>query len=114
MKDKLFFWWNQEWNKEIQGVSFAFCVPTAAEDGGDFSGYGTGTHGSMRRDYSYDSGLRPGAGNPEKIANPDAAGLLIAQFYPLTDQSTTHQREQLGRVALEQAELERVERPRRL
>ena len=27
MKDKLFLWWNQEWNKEIRGSSFATCVP---------------------------------------------------------------------------------------
>ena len=34
IKDKLFFWWNQEWNKEVQGSSFQFCVPTAAEAAG--------------------------------------------------------------------------------
>ena len=43
MKDKLFLWWNQEWNKEIRGSSFATCVPTIAESAGDFSGYGTAT-----------------------------------------------------------------------
>src|SRR5271170_1182698 len=43
VKDKLFFWWNQEWNKEIQGVPLAACVPTAAEENGDFSGYTAGT-----------------------------------------------------------------------
>ena len=32
LKNKAFFWWNQEWNKEIQGVPFAACVPTAAEE----------------------------------------------------------------------------------
>ena len=37
MKNKLFFWWNQEWNQEIRGVSEAACVPTAAEQDGDFS-----------------------------------------------------------------------------
>jgi hypothetical protein len=39
-KDKLFVWWNQEWDKEIQGGSFATCNPTVAEQAGDFSGYG--------------------------------------------------------------------------
>ncbi|HZD47774.1 MAG TPA: carboxypeptidase regulatory-like domain-containing protein, partial [Silvibacterium sp.] len=43
IKDKLFFWWNQEWNKEIQGVPLSACVPTAAEEIGDFSGYGSAT-----------------------------------------------------------------------
>jgi hypothetical protein len=36
-KDKLFFWWNQEWNRDIRGVLVDNCVPTAAERGGDFS-----------------------------------------------------------------------------
>src|SRR5579862_4958118 len=42
IKNKLFFFWNQEWNREIAGQSVSACVPTAAEKAGDFSGY-TGT-----------------------------------------------------------------------
>src|SRR5260370_16348335 len=38
IKDKLFLWWNQEWNKEIRGSSFATCVPTIPDPAGDFSG----------------------------------------------------------------------------
>src|SRR5438270_2921369 len=45
IKDKLFLWWNQEWNKEIRGSSFATCNPTVAESQGDFSGYGAGANG---------------------------------------------------------------------
>jgi hypothetical protein len=99
VKDKLFFWWNQEWNKEIQGNSFATCVPTAAEEGGDFSAYG----GANTVDPVTKGIVGPGGGaaltdqcgadipvvpaydqgtNPSIIANPDAAGSLIAQFYP--------------------------------
>jgi hypothetical protein len=37
LKNKLFFFWNQEWNREIRGQSVARCVPTVAEKGGDFS-----------------------------------------------------------------------------
>ena len=37
LKNKLFFYWSQEWNREIRGQSVARCVPTAAEKGGDFS-----------------------------------------------------------------------------
>src|SRR5262249_38949007 len=37
VKNKLFFWWNEEWNYEIRGQSFAACVPTAAEKAGDFN-----------------------------------------------------------------------------
>src|SRR5579864_2107461 len=36
-KDKLFFFWNQEWNREIRSVFRQGCVPTAAERKGDFS-----------------------------------------------------------------------------
>jgi hypothetical protein len=40
-KDRIFVWWNQEWNKDIDGGSYGACVPTAAEKKGDFSLYGT-------------------------------------------------------------------------
>ena len=116
IKDKLFFWWNQEWNKEIQGSSFATCVPTAAEAAGDFQRrYGTARQRSMRREPSRrfrSSPRRPAI--HYKIANPDAAGLLIAQFYPARPARRSTQRKQLGCVSPEPVELERVECPRRL
>ncbi len=34
VKNKLFIWWNQEWNREIRGTSEAACVPTVAEEDG--------------------------------------------------------------------------------
>jgi len=86
-KDKIFLWWNQEWNREIRGSSFGTCVPTDAESQGDFSGYGTATTdqcGAALPTATSDSipVQFQAAGNPQKIANPDAGGLLIAQFYP--------------------------------
>jgi hypothetical protein len=36
-KDKLFFFWSQEWNREVRGVYRQGCVPTAGERQGDFS-----------------------------------------------------------------------------
>jgi len=36
-KDKLFFWWNEEWNRDIRGALVTTCVPNAAERAGDFS-----------------------------------------------------------------------------
>jgi Carboxypeptidase regulatory-like domain len=36
-KDKLFFFWSQEWNREVRGVFRQGCVPTDAERKGDFS-----------------------------------------------------------------------------
>src|SRR5262249_47985092 len=37
IKDKLFFFWSEEWNKEIRGLSRTAEVPTLAERVGDFS-----------------------------------------------------------------------------
>jgi hypothetical protein len=88
IKDKLFLWWNQEWDKEIDGSSFATCVPTVAESQGDFSAYGTATTDQCGASIPALTGANAipafaqAPGNPLKIANPDAAGLLIAQFYP--------------------------------
>jgi hypothetical protein len=88
IKDKLFLWWNQEWNKEIRGSSFATCVPTIAESAGDFSGYGTATTDQCGASIPALTGANAipafaqAPGNPLKVANPDKAGLLIAQFYP--------------------------------
>ena len=36
-KDKLFFWWNEEWNRDIRGNLVTTCAPNAAERSGDFS-----------------------------------------------------------------------------
>jgi hypothetical protein len=36
-KDKLFFFWSQEWDREVRGVSHVGCVPSVAERSGDFS-----------------------------------------------------------------------------
>ena len=44
-KDKLFFFWSQEWNHEIKGRQVSACVPTAAERTGDFSTLGCNTAG---------------------------------------------------------------------
>ncbi len=86
LKDKLFFWWNQEWNKEIRGVSYATCVPTAGEGMGDFSGLGTGND-QCGATIPTIPAYAQAPGNPYKIASPDAAGLLIAQFYPAPTQA---------------------------
>src|SRR6202040_3696107 len=36
-KDKIFFFWSQEWNKMIEGETTTARVPTIAEKAGDFS-----------------------------------------------------------------------------
>ena len=77
IKDKLFVWWNQEWNREIRGTSQAACVPSLLERAGDFS-QGTSCGAAVP---NIPVQFQDPA-NPLKIANPDAAGLLFAQFYP--------------------------------
>lgn len=37
-KDKLFFFWSEEWNREIRGYARSGLVPTLGERSGDFSG----------------------------------------------------------------------------
>jgi hypothetical protein len=86
MRDKLFVWWNQEWNREIRGQSVSACVPTVAEKAGDFSADaaaiaagGKGTCGATAPKIPVAS---QAAGNPFAIASPDGAGSLITQYYP--------------------------------
>jgi len=42
LKDKLFFFWSQEWNHELRGKLRSARVPTAAEQAGDFTNIRTG------------------------------------------------------------------------
>jgi hypothetical protein len=42
VKDKLFFFWSEEWNHELRGKQRNANVPTAAEHNGDFSNLRTG------------------------------------------------------------------------
>src|ERR1700731_1636811 len=37
IKNKLFFWWSEEWNRDNRAKLVTTCVPTAAERGGDFT-----------------------------------------------------------------------------
>ncbi|MGA3371404.1 MAG: carboxypeptidase regulatory-like domain-containing protein [Terracidiphilus sp.] len=86
-KDKLFFWFNQEWDKEIQGVPFAACVPTAAEEKGDFSAYGPPIVGGVQQLDQCGANLPSlpayaATANPYKIDNPDPGGTIMAEYYP--------------------------------
>ncbi len=83
IKDKLFFFWSEEWNHEKRGLTRTSCVPTAAEMSGDFSqgvscGAPTPNIPVAFQDPS----------NPLKIANPSPAGLLMIQKYPTPNQPT--------------------------
>lgn len=78
VKDKVFFFWSQEWNKEIRGSTRSACVPTAAESNGDFSAIPIGGNDQCGRPRP-SAALAPGG----IIANPSPAGKLIAQLLPL-------------------------------
>ena len=78
VKDKLFFFWSQEWNKEIRGQTRSACVPTPAEATGDFRAT------PIAKDQTLSCGIRPSAALVPGgvITNPDPTGLLIAQLLP--------------------------------
>jgi hypothetical protein len=129
LKDKLFFWWSEEWNRDVRGKLVQTCVPTAAERAGDFSAdipvalasvnaarfkkpdgtpdlnadigaagtnttcnapppaAFTGTEGNFVATSRIPVGFQV-PGNPYAIANPDATGLLLGNYYPLPNRTT--------------------------
>ncbi len=117
-KDKLFFWWNEEWNRDIRGNLITTCAPTAAERAGDFSADVTTALNSLNAGgsatqntpctapppatftntptmtnpnvWTATSNIPTGfqtAGNQYAIANPDAAGQLLAAYFPLPNRN---------------------------
>ncbi|HEY6936911.1 MAG TPA: TonB-dependent receptor, partial [Terriglobales bacterium] len=77
-KDKLFFFWSQEWNREIRGVHRRGCVPSAGERAGDFSAGITCGDILTSIPAQFQT-----AGNPWKIANPAQAAVDEMGNYPL-------------------------------
>jgi hypothetical protein len=95
VKNKLFAWWNQEWNREVRGISVSSCVPTAAERNGDFSadaaaiaGGGTATCGATLPQIpaNLQAASSPYTMNPSLI---DKNAQLIFGFYPLPNGTFT-------------------------
>lgn len=116
-KDKLFFWWNEEWNRDIRGNLVTTCAPTAAERAGDFSADVATALASLNAggaatdhtvcnapppanftnngtaanpNWSATSTIPAGfqaSGNPYAIANPDAVGQLLASYFPLPNRN---------------------------
>jgi hypothetical protein len=76
-KDRIFFFWNEEWRREQRGVVLSGKVPTAAERIGDFSG--PLTDALPHAPYT---GL-PFPGNKIPAANLSPAGLAILKIFPL-------------------------------
>ena len=99
IKNKLFFWWNQEWDREIAGQSVSACVPSAAERAGDFSAdeaYVTNPPAGITTNGGALCGATvptipaqlQAAGNPYKFASVDPTAQLLAAIYPLPNVST--------------------------
>jgi hypothetical protein len=72
----------------LAGFNLCSCE-TAAEEGGDFSGY-TGTTDQCGATLPAIPSYAQTPGNPMKIASPDAASLLIASFYPTGPVNTSN------------------------
>ncbi|HYX30550.1 MAG TPA: carboxypeptidase regulatory-like domain-containing protein [Pyrinomonadaceae bacterium] len=76
VKNRAFFFWNEEWRRERRGVVLSAKVPTAAEKIGDFSG-------ALTDPLPHDpfTGL-PFPGNKIPANKLSPAGLAILQVYP--------------------------------
>lgn len=92
-KDKIFFFWNEEWRREQRGVVLSAKVPTAAERIGDFSGALTDALPHIPYTcHDVPNPTPPPAtitvcdpfpGNKIPAANLSPAGLAILKFFPL-------------------------------
>ncbi len=87
-KDKLFFFFSEEWNHEIRGRTVSACVPTAAELGGDFSQSFTGTTTSCSQVAPTIPANLQAAGNPHKLNALDPSAQTVLQLLPLPTQPT--------------------------
>jgi hypothetical protein len=75
-KEKVFFFWSEEWRRERRGITIQGRVPTAAEKSGDFSGPLTGPAPHIPGQ----TGFYPGGRIPANLLSP--AGLALLRIYP--------------------------------
>ncbi len=92
-KDHVFFFYSEEWNKEIRGITRFGRVPTMAERSGDFSQPVQKVGNTLCN--GYDNGQAIAAGNPGfatqviPAGNLSPGGLLMAKLYPVPNISST-------------------------
>lgn len=91
-KDKLFFFFSEEWNHEIRGRTVGACVPTAAEEAGDFSqDFKASSTGSPTDQCGEQQPSIPtadqAAGNAYKFNAIDPSGATIMKLFPLPNLS---------------------------
>jgi hypothetical protein len=81
-RDKVFFFFSEEWNHEIRGRTVQACVPTAAEKSGDFSQTSTssGATCSQTPPTIPAAFAKPGTGNRVLSSIDPAASTLLGMF----------------------------------
>lgn len=82
-KDKLFFFFNEEWNHEIRGFTQTACVASAAERAGDFSQVITTDPKTGNPQNNCHEAQPTFAGGTHVLAKVDPAGSLLSQYYTL-------------------------------
>lgn len=85
IRDRAFFFWSQEWNRERRGVVNSALVPTAAEKTGDFTARflsGCNPANPAARVPVDPSTRQPFPGNRIPADRISPAGRLILQLYP--------------------------------
>src|ERR1043166_7414279 len=84
IKNRVFFFWSEEWRREQRGTVLSARVPTAAEKTGDFSGPLTGNlphvPGGVCNPGGDVSGCFPGNKIPTALLSP--AGLAFVKLFP--------------------------------
>lgn len=89
IKDRLFFFYSQEWNKEIRGRSRTGSVPTALERAGNFSQPRILANGTRCSGPAIGNG-RPGEANQIiPAANISPAGQALVEIFPLPNTSSS-------------------------
>jgi len=87
IKNRLFFFYSQEWNKELRGRARFGSVPTALERAGNFTQPRFAANGAR----CSPNAITSGPGFPSNIipaANLSPAGLALMKLFPLPNTST--------------------------
>jgi hypothetical protein len=79
LKDKLFFFWSQEWNHELRGAARAANVPTSQEKQGDFSHLRVANDGSACENPPQVNGATATSLPAGQLSN---AGQVLLQLFP--------------------------------
>jgi hypothetical protein len=75
VKDRLWFFWSQEWNRELRGAARNANVPTVAEKNGDFSQLRFDAHGNQCEN-------TPTASDSVLVDHISPTGQLLVNLFP--------------------------------